>query len=66
MLQAANTDHFNPLVPEAHNSEQSWALSVFFNFFIIKKWFFGIFQKVNDLFLHQAYLKSPLPFKLTW
>ena len=21
MLQAANTDHFNPLVPKAHNSE---------------------------------------------
>ena len=21
MLQAANTDHFNPLVPKSHNSE---------------------------------------------
>ena len=44
---------------------QSWALEVFFNFFN-NKWFFGIFYKVNDLFLNQAYLKSPLPVKLTW
>ena len=45
---------------------QIWALSVFFNFFNDKKWFFGIFNKVNNLFLHQSYLKSPLPGKLTW
>ena len=27
--------------------------------------FFGIFYKVNNLFLHQSYLKSPLPAELT-
>ena len=27
--------------------------------------FFCIFYQVNDLFLHQSYLKSPLPVKLT-
>ena len=27
---------------------------------------FCIFYKVNNLFLHQSYLKSPLPVKLTW
>ena len=27
---------------------------------------FGIFYKANNLFLHQSYLKSPLPVKLTW
>ena len=25
-----------------------------------------IFYQVNNLFLHQSYLKSPLPVKLTW
>ena len=44
---------------------QSWALSVFFYFFNNKKWFFKIFYKVNNLYLHQSYLKSPLPVKLT-
>ena len=44
---------------------QSWALSVFLNFFNNKRWFFCIFCKVNNLFLHQSYLKSPLPVKLT-
>ena len=39
-----------------------WALSVVFYFFNNKKWFF----QVNDLFLHQSYLKSPLPVKLIW
>ena len=46
-------------------SRSSWALSVFFNFFNNKKLFFFIFYKVNNLFLHQSYLKSPLPIKLT-
>ena len=27
---------------------------------------FFIFYKVNNLFLHQSHLKSPLPVKLTW
>ena len=31
-----------------------------------KKWFYCIFYQVNNLFLHQSYLKSPLPAKLTW
>ena len=31
-----------------------------------KKLFYGIFKnKINNLFLHQSYLKSPLPVKLT-
>ena len=47
------------------NYHQSWALSVFFNFFNHKKWIFGIFYKVSNLFLHQSYLKSSLPVKLT-
>ena len=38
----------------------------FFHFFNNKKWFFCTFYKVNNLFLHQSYLKSPLPIKLTW
>ena len=45
---------------------QSWALSVFFHFFNNKKWFFCIFFQVYNLLLHQSYLKSPLPAKLTW
>ena len=67
MLQAADSDLFNPLVPKAPNSdsEQSWALSVFFNFFNNKKLFFCIFYQVNNLFLLQSYLKSLLPVKLT-
>ena len=40
--------------------------SVFFNFSNNKKLFFLFFYKVNNLFLHQSYLKSPLPVKLTW
>ena len=44
---------------------QSWALEVFFNFFNNKKLFFCIFYQVNNLFLHQSYLKIPLPVKLT-
>ena len=46
-----------------HN--QNWALSVFSNFSNNKKLFFFIFHKVDNLFLHQFYLKSPLPVKLT-
>ena len=49
-----------PLPP---SNIQSWALEVFFNFFSNKKWFFSIFYQVNILFLHQSYLKSPLPVK---
>ena len=47
---------------------QSWALSVFFHFSNNKKWFFLTFfvYKVNNLFLHQSFIKSPLPVKLTW
>ena len=47
-------------------NDQSWALPVFFNFFNNKKWFYCTFYKVNNRFLHQSYLKSPLPVKLTW
>ena len=32
----------------------------YFLFFSIKKWFFCIFYQVNNLFLHQSYLKSLL------
>ena len=42
------------------------ALSVFFNFFNIKKWFVTIFYQVNNLFLHKPYFKSPFPAKFTW
>ena len=38
----------------------------FLIFSIIKNYFFCIFYKVNNLFLHQSYLKSPVPVKLTW
>ena len=44
---------------------QSWALSVFFYFLNNKKWYFCIFYEDNNLFLHQSYLKSPLPAKYT-
>ena len=44
---------------------QSRALSVFFNFFNNKKLFLCIFYKVNNIFLHQSCLKSPLPVELT-
>ena len=37
----------------------------FLNFSIIKNVFFCIFYQVNNLFLHQSYLNSPLPVKLT-
>ena len=47
-------------------SAELGALSVFFNFFNSKKWFYCIFYQMNNLFLHQSYLKSPLPVKLTW
>ena len=44
---------------------QSWALSVYFwIFLIIKNDFLHFFYQVNSLFLHQSYLKSPLPVKL--
>ena len=45
----------------SHNTcSQSWALSVFVHFFNNKS-FFCIFYQVNNLFMHQSYLKSPLP-----
>ena len=44
---------------------KSWALSVFFNFSNNKKWCVCIFYQLNNLFLHQSYLKCPLPVKLT-
>ena len=37
----------------------------FLNFFNNKKLFCLHFFQVNNLFLHQSYLKSPLPVKLT-
>ena len=45
--------------------KQSWALPVFFHFFNNKKLCICTFYQVNNLFLHQSYLKSPLPVKLT-
>ena len=47
-----------------YNAGQSWALEVFLNLFNNKKLFFCIFYQVNNLFLHQSYLKSPLPDKI--
>ena len=37
----------------------------FLIFSIIKNNFLGIFYQVNNLLLHQSYLKNPLPVKLT-
>ena len=45
--------------------KQSWALGVFFKFFNDKNDFLAFFYQVNNLFLHQSYLKSPLTVKLT-
>ena len=33
--------------------------------FTNKKWYFGIFYQVNNLFLHQSYLKSPTPSQIS-
>ena len=49
------------MVVATSDSEQSWALLVFFIFSIIKNYFVAFFYHVNNLFLHQSYLKSPLP-----
>ena len=38
----------------------------FLSFFNNKNDFFALFFQVNNQFLHQSYLKSPLPVKLTW
>ena len=57
--------HAEAQYARAHHRDQSWALSVFFHFFNNKKWFFCTFYQVDNLFLHQSYLKSPLPVKLT-
>ena len=38
----------------------------FLIFSITKNDFFCIFYQAYNLFLHQSYLKSPLPVKLTW
>ena len=45
---------------------QSWALSVFLKMFNNKKLFLLHFYQVNNIFLHQSCLKSPLPVKWTW
>ena len=45
---------------ERHQLGEGW--TILFN---IKKWFFGIFYQVNNLFLHQSYFKGPLLVKLT-
>ena len=42
-------------------SFQSWALSVFFNFFNNKKWLFCIFYQVDNLFTAPALFKKPTP-----
>ena len=39
---------------------------LYFLIFSILKNEFLHFNRVNKLFLHQSYLKSPLPVKLTW
>ena len=57
--------HVNERVCVWYAEEQSWALAVFFNLINNKKLFFCIFYQVNNLFLHQSYLKSPLPVKVT-
>ena len=54
------------LTQSGNKKLQSWALPVFFHFFNNRKLFFCTFYKVNNLFLHQSYLKSPLPVELTW
>ena len=54
------------MMPDVTITQQSWALPVFFHFFTNKKGLFCIFYQVNNQFLHQSYLKSPLPVKLTW
>ena len=51
---------------EKRAAVQSWALPVFFSVFNDKKWLFCTIYQVNNLFLHQSYLKSPLSVKLTW
>ena len=43
-------------------SAQLCAAVAFFNFFNNNKWFYCIFYQINNLFLHQSYLKP----KLTW
>ena len=64
-IQRGGYSSLSPLGGNESDSSQSWALSVFFNFFNNKKWLFCIFYQVNNLFLHQSYLKSSLPVKLT-
>ena len=56
----------SPYALSPNISGQSWALPVFFHFFNNKKLFFCTFYQVSNLFLHQSYLKSPFPVKLTW
>ena len=41
-------------------------LSYFWICSILKNDFFAFFYQVNNIFLHQSYLKSPLPVNLTW
>ena len=61
-----------PQVPQTPSAQlraqatgQSWALPVFFYFFNNKKWFFCTFYKINNLFLHQSYLKTPTPSQIS-
>ena len=44
---------------------RTWHFRYFLIFSPIKN-DFAFLKKVNHLFLHQSYLKSPLPVKLTW
>ena len=49
-----------------NGNHQSWALLVYFIFVNNKKWFNCTFYQIINLFLHQSYLKCPLPVKFTW
>ena len=63
--KSKSKSHAEYKIVKGADDSQSWALSVFFKFFDSKKRFFAFFFKVNNLFLHQSYLKSPLSVKLT-
>ena len=65
MPQGANTDLFNPCFPKSHSGVKLKAGHFrYFLIFSIIKMIYLHFYKVNNLFLHQSYLKSPLPVKL--
>ena len=48
-----------------YNESRAWHFRYFLIFSIIKMIFLHFYQ-IYYLFLHQSYLKSPLPVKLTW